>query len=106
LKQRRAGCGAHTGFWRIDENRKAGKGKIGFVGNCRGFVVRINQAAGNAEGAVSLPAQRRRAVPAPVRQIRMDALPLMTDVPANTAFDAPAGFSAPEAASPASFSAG
>ena len=33
-------------------------------------------------------------------------MPLITDVPANTAFDAPAGFSAPEGASLACFSAG
>jgi hypothetical protein len=34
------------------------------------------------------------------------AVPLITDVPAKTAFDAPAGFSAPSAASLACFSAG
>ena len=42
----------------------------------------------------------------PVRQIRMVAVPLMTDVPAKTALEAPAGFSAPDAASLTCFSAG
>jgi len=42
----------------------------------------------------------------PVRQMTMAAVPLITEVPAKTAFDAPAGFSAPRAASPACFSAG
>ena len=37
------------------------------------------------------------AVSPPVRQMRMVAVPLITDVPANTAFDAPAGLSAPRA---------
>jgi hypothetical protein len=46
------------------------------------------------------------AVRPPVRQIRIVAVPLIADVPAKTAFDAPAGFSAPKAASLACFSAG
>ena len=39
------------------------------------------------------------AVLPPVRQMRIVAVPLITEVPANTALDAPAGFSAPDAAS-------
>ena len=46
------------------------------------------------------------AVLPPVRQTTIVAVPLITEVPAKTAFDAPAGFSAPRAASPACFSAG
>ncbi len=46
------------------------------------------------------------AVPLPVRQMRIVAVPLITEVPANTALGAPAGFAAPDAASPARFSAG
>ena len=46
------------------------------------------------------------AVLPPVRQMTIVAVPLITDVPAKTAFDAPAGFSAPKAASLACFSAG
>ena len=46
------------------------------------------------------------AVLLPVLQMRIVAVPLMTDVPAKTALDAPAGFSAPDAASLARFSAG
>ena len=42
----------------------------------------------------------------PVRQIRMVAVPLMTEVPANTTLEAPAGFSTPEAESLTDFSAG
>ena len=46
------------------------------------------------------------AVRLPVRQIRIVAVPLITEVPANTALEAPAGFSAPDAVSLALFSAG
>ena len=42
----------------------------------------------------------------PVRQIRMVAVPLMTEVPANTTLEAPAGFFSPEAESLTHFSAG
>ncbi len=42
----------------------------------------------------------------PVRQTTMVAVPLITEVPAKTAFDAPAGFSAPDGALLVSFSAG
>ena len=46
------------------------------------------------------------AVLPPVRQMTIVAVPLITEVPAKTAFDGPAGFSAPKAASLACFSAG
>src|SRR5208337_1059861 len=46
------------------------------------------------------------AVRSPVRHKTMVPVPLMTEVPANTALDAPEGFSAPVALSFASFSAG
>ena len=42
----------------------------------------------------------------PVRQTKMVAVPLMTEVPENTTLDAPDGFSAPKAASLTHFSAG
>ena len=56
--------------------------------------------------SAKLVARWPSAVLPPVRQTTIVAVPLITEVPAKTAFDAPAGFSAPRAASPACFSAG
>ena len=49
-----------------------------------------------------LVARLPSAVLLPVQQMTIDAVPLITEVPAKTAFDAPAGFPAPKAASLAS----
>ena len=64
----------------------------------------VNAVAGgfSARLTASLP----RAVALPVRQTSTVAVPLMTDVPAKTAFDAPVGLSALAAVSPTDFSAG
>ena len=47
-----------AGFRRIEEDGEAGENQVAFVGDRRGLVARIDHAAGDAQGAESLRAER------------------------------------------------